>query len=66
MGFLIVFDWNSVPQGGLLVDVGVGLGNVSIEVAKVRPDMQFVVEDRPQVVERAKAVSQSLSFPLAC
>ena len=47
----------------MLVDVGAGLGNISLEVSKVRPDMHFVVEDRPQVIERAKAVSKLLILP---
>lgn len=51
------FDWDSVPQGGLVVDVGGGIGNISLEIARARPDLQIVVEDRPQVIEKAKEVS---------
>lgn len=50
------FDWSSVPQGGLVVDVGCGLGHVSLEIAKVRPDLHIVLEDRPEVIQEAKDV----------
>lgn len=50
------FDWSSVPSGGILVDVGGGLGHISMEVAKIRPDIHVVLEDRPPVVDRAKIV----------
>ncbi|KAI5116033.1 hypothetical protein M0805_002088 [Coniferiporia weirii] len=48
------YDWASVPKGGLIVDVGGGLGHVSLEVAKAHPDLQVVVEDRSLVLEQAK------------
>ena len=54
------FDWSSVPQGGTIVDVGCGIGNVSLEVSRVRPDLKIVLEDRPQVIEKTKAVSINL------
>lgn len=53
----IAYDWSSLPQNGVVVDVGCGLGNISLEVSKVRHDLMFVLEDRPQVIENAKAVS---------
>ena len=27
------FDWDTVPKGGVIVDVGGGIGNVSLEIA---------------------------------
>lgn len=51
------FDWTSIPHGGVLVDVGGGLGHISMEVAKMRPDIHVVLEDRPPVIEQAKQVS---------
>ena len=57
----IGFDWESVQHGGLVVDVGCGLGHVSLEIAKVRPDLHIVLEDRSTVINEAKNVCSSIS-----
>ena len=48
------------------MDVGGGVGNVSLAVAQARPDLQIVLEDRPQVIEKAKEVSSSCSKFSSC
>lgn len=58
------YDWTSVPHGGLFVDVGGNIGSIVREVVKIRPDLHFVIEDRPLVVEKAKAVSLAFSAKL--
>lgn len=55
------FDWPSVPHEGLVVDVGCGLGHVSLEIAKFRPDIRIVLEDCDVVMSEAKIVS--MYFP---
>ncbi|OCB85132.1 S-adenosyl-L-methionine-dependent methyltransferase [Sanghuangporus baumii] len=49
------FDWESIPDGGILVDVGGGLGHVALEIAKAHPKLHIVVEDRPLVMDQAKS-----------
>lgn len=49
----------------MLVDVGGGLGHVSLEIAGVRPDLKIIIEDRPQVLKYAKEVSCRASYRLA-
>ncbi|KAI4522310.1 S-adenosyl-L-methionine-dependent methyltransferase [Schizophyllum commune Loenen D] len=68
---LKTLDWASLPKGAKVVDVGGGMGHVVIPVAKKYPQLQFVVEDRPAVVEKAKedffatqAVKQPAVFTL--
>ncbi|KAI0085840.1 S-adenosyl-L-methionine-dependent methyltransferase [Irpex rosettiformis] len=51
---LTTYDWNSMPESGTIVDVGSGLGHVSLEIASVRPDLTFILEDRPSVLEDAR------------
>ncbi|KAL1703922.1 S-adenosyl-L-methionine-dependent methyltransferase [Schizophyllum commune] len=51
---LKTLDWASLPKGAKVVDVGGGMGHVVIPIAKKYPQLQFVVEDRPAVVEKAK------------
>ncbi|EJD00229.1 S-adenosyl-L-methionine-dependent methyltransferase [Fomitiporia mediterranea MF3/22] len=48
------FDWATLPEDGIVVDVGGGLGHVSLEIAKAHPRLRIVLEDRPLVVEEAK------------
>ncbi|KLO10090.1 S-adenosyl-L-methionine-dependent methyltransferase [Schizopora paradoxa] len=45
------FDWNAIPEGGKIVDVGGGIGAISIELAKAAPKLKFVVQDRAAAVE---------------
>lgn len=58
----LAFEWSSVPQGGLIVDVGSGLGHVSLQVAKTRPDLHIALEDRARVITEAKDVRCFLHF----
>ncbi|THG98942.1 hypothetical protein EW026_g3332 [Hermanssonia centrifuga] len=51
---LTSYEWNTLPKGAVFVDVGSGLGNFSLEVAKIRPDLTYILEDRPPVMEKAK------------
>ena len=55
----IVYDWRSVPERGLVFDIGIGFGHVSVEIASVRPDLEFVLEDRAIVLQDAKEVCLS-------
>jgi len=54
------FDWSSLKPDSLVVDVGGGIGTLSIALAKEHPHLKFVVQDRGPVVEdgieRAKAL----------
>ncbi|KAF7791494.1 hypothetical protein EIP86_002510 [Pleurotus ostreatoroseus] len=48
------YDWALIPEGSVFADVGSGIGNFSLEIAKIRPDFTFILEDRPPVMEKAK------------
>jgi len=45
------FDWESVPDGGQVVDVGGGVGSISMRLANAYPKLNIVVQDRPPVIE---------------
>ncbi|OCH89739.1 S-adenosyl-L-methionine-dependent methyltransferase [Obba rivulosa] len=51
------------PWGDLgaatVVDVGGGVGGMSLDLAKMYPKLNFVVEDRPAVIKKASAVWQA-------
>ncbi|KAF7449975.1 Sterigmatocystin 8-O-methyltransferase [Pyrenophora tritici-repentis] len=50
------YDWASLGKA-TVVDVGGSHGLVSIALAKEFPDLQFVVQDLPKVIEDAKTKS---------
>jgi len=47
------FDWDSVANGGQVVDVGGGVGAVSMRLTSAYPEMNILVQDRQPVVEDA-------------
>lgn len=52
----LAYDWKSVPERGVIVDVGCGLGHVSLDIASVRPDLTFILEDRAVVLQDTEKV----------
>jgi hypothetical protein len=47
------FDWASLGKA-TIVDLGGSHGLVSIDIAKEFPDLRFIVQDLPKVIEDAK------------
>ncbi|TFK81004.1 S-adenosyl-L-methionine-dependent methyltransferase [Polyporus arcularius HHB13444] len=44
------FTWDKLPQDAVVVDVGGGIGSVSVTLSEAYPHLRFVVEDRAPVV----------------
>ncbi|KAJ6501155.1 O-methyltransferase [Mycena vitilis] len=49
------FDWMSLPEDSVVVDVGGGVGSTALLIAKKVPHVNLVVQDRASVIEDAKA-----------
>ncbi|KAK0498702.1 S-adenosyl-L-methionine-dependent methyltransferase [Armillaria luteobubalina] len=47
------FDFGSLPDAALVVDVAGGIGSMTMVLAKTFPKLNFVVEDRPQLTSDA-------------
>jgi hypothetical protein len=45
------FPWDSIPATAKIVDVGGGIGSVSMTIAKKYPDFRFVIQDFPNVID---------------
>ncbi|KAL1742488.1 O-methyltransferase-domain-containing protein [Schizophyllum fasciatum] len=48
------FDWQSLPAGSLVVDVGGGIGKSALSIVKNCPALKVVVQDMPEVIEDGK------------
>jgi hypothetical protein len=44
------FDWKSLKQDSLVVDVGGGVGSSTLHLIKVYPHLRYVIQDRPKVI----------------
>ncbi|KAF9457595.1 O-methyltransferase [Collybia nuda] len=48
---LDLFDWNSLPKGSTVVDVGGGIGSSCEILYRAHPELRYVVQDLPATVE---------------
>ncbi|KAG5338262.1 hypothetical protein C0989_007825 [Termitomyces sp. Mn162] len=51
---LKAYEWNKLPAGSVIVDVGGGVGSASFQLAREFPDLNVVLQDRSSVIEDAK------------
>ncbi|KAJ7235076.1 O-methyltransferase [Mycena haematopus] len=56
------FDWSQLPSGGILVDVGSGMGSNSLTIARKNPTLRVANQDFGPVLDKAKAHWQE-TFP---
>jgi O-methyltransferase domain len=52
------YDWERLPEGSLVVDVGGGVGAQSLTVAQHHPQLRFVIQDRESVLGDATDVCE--------
>lgn len=64
--WLAGFDWGSLPKDATIVDVGGGVGAVSLALARAFPDLRLVVQDRAKTIEQARSVSTIFSATHSC
>lgn len=48
------FEWQALPEGSLVVDVGGGVGNLTMALAKVHGHLRYIVQDRPAVAKEGE------------
>jgi len=48
------FDWGLLPYNGTIVDVGGGIGHVSLTIAKKYPHLRVVMQDLARSIELSK------------
>ncbi|PPQ95286.1 hypothetical protein CVT26_014860 [Gymnopilus dilepis] len=50
---LYAFDWSGIPDYGIVVDVGGGVGTAMLPIARKFANLRFVIQDLPPVMEDA-------------
>ncbi|PYI04722.1 O-methyltransferase [Aspergillus sclerotiicarbonarius CBS 121057] len=58
------YDWASLGHG-LVVDMGGSTGHVSVALAELFPDLQFLVQDRPEVIDESVKRLSERKLPLS-
>jgi hypothetical protein len=53
---IVAYDWKALAPGSVVVDVGGGLGTAIAPLARDFPQLQYVVQDLPGVIEEGKQV----------
>ncbi|KAF8162504.1 S-adenosyl-L-methionine-dependent methyltransferase [Mycena galopus ATCC 62051] len=48
------FQWSALPEKTLIVDVGGGIGSLSLEIAQVNPHLRFLVQDKLGVIRQGE------------
>ncbi|KAJ7679477.1 O-methyltransferase-domain-containing protein [Mycena polygramma] len=51
------FDWSALPSNGTIVDVGGGIGHLSLTIAQKYPHLRIANQDLAAPIELSKAVS---------
>ena len=51
------FEWAPLPAGSTVVDVGGGLGTMTMALADTYTHLQYTIQDLPGVIAQAREVS---------
>ncbi|KAI9066884.1 S-adenosyl-L-methionine-dependent methyltransferase [Trametes sanguinea] len=51
-----VYPWDTLPQNSVVVDVGGGIGSVSVQLAKPYPHLRLVVQDLQKTIDLAPKI----------
>jgi len=54
------FEWQSLPKGATIVDVGGGVGSAALVLDNALQDVKIFVQDRATVVEDARKVGGTI------
>ncbi|KAG6809034.1 hypothetical protein H0H92_001866 [Tricholoma furcatifolium] len=59
------FPWDTFPPGTTICDVGGGVGNMSMALAKAYPSFRFKLQDLPNVINLAETQVWPKDYPAA-
>lgn len=59
------WDWQLLPSGSTVVDVGGSRGTIAYALAKAFPNPKFIVQDLPEIVSQAQAAQNGVEKEIA-
>ncbi|EAU82335.1 hypothetical protein CC1G_06645 [Coprinopsis cinerea okayama7 len=59
------YPWNKLPKGASVCDVGGGVGNITMQLAKAHPHLQLKLQDIPERIRQAREEVWPLKCPEA-
>ncbi|KAJ5962783.1 hypothetical protein N7501_007724 [Penicillium viridicatum] len=59
------YEWQGIPDGGMVVDVGGSTGTSAIALAEAYPHLTFSVQDLPANAENGRKAAESLPADIA-
>ncbi|TFK22818.1 S-adenosyl-L-methionine-dependent methyltransferase [Coprinopsis marcescibilis] len=59
------YPWDKLPEGASVCDVGGGIGNITLQLAKAHPHLKLKLQDIPERIRQAKDVVWPKSCPEA-
>jgi 2-polyprenyl-3-methyl-5-hydroxy-6-metoxy-1,4-benzoquinol methylase len=62
---IVEFPWAELPAGTTLCDVGGGIGNMAMHIAKAHPHIQVKLQDQPKQIEQATKDHWPNNYPQA-
>jgi len=48
------YPWRELGNGATVCDVGGGIGNILLQLAKAQPNLQLILQDSPERIKQAK------------
>lgn len=57
------FEWARLPEKSVVIDVGGGIGTVTMDLAVQHGHLRYVVQDLPLVISQARQVSVFIKEP---
>lgn len=48
------YPWDKLPSGASVCDVGAGIGNITLQLAKAHPHLQLKLQDLPERIVQAR------------
>jgi len=58
------FKWGDLPADSVVVDVGGGLGHITMKLLQYHPNLKYIVQDREPVIDQAHEVQFNSNLPM--
>lgn len=60
----MLYPWAQLPPGSRVVDVGGGSGHITAPIAKLHPQLRYILQDSPDTIAYGKSIYGSAGLPI--